>query len=370
MTRFRIPARRRTAAAGSAAIRPAARSLLAVALLALVGGIAACSSGAATIPPDATGSAAPPATATPGPSATPPPAFPVVLTDDEDNEVSLDAEPQRIVSLTPANTEILFAIGAGDRVVAPTDVDDDPPEAVDLPDVASFTAVDVEKIVGLDADLVVAGGNYFNDPAALDQLRGLGVPVLVVYAATVDAVLDDIRLIGLAAGNGPEAEMLAAVMEADIEAVSAATAGLAPPRTFYEIDAYGEIYGPADRSFLEEMIVLAGGDPITTGSTTAYNIPLERLVEADPEVIVLGDANYGVTPEIVAARPGWDGMTAVRDGAVRPVNDTVVTRPGPRLTEGLRALAMAIHPDLVLPAPAAAIPAPGRSALRAGGSMS
>lgn len=332
--------------------------------LLLAAALAGCSTGSATIPPDATGSAAPPATATPTVAPSPAPeAFPVSLLDDEGNAVVLEAEPQRIVSLTPANTEILFALGAGDRVVATTDFDDYPPEAVDLPDVASYTAVDVEKIVGLEADLVVAGGNSFNDPEALARMRSLGIPVLVVYAATVDAVLDDIRLIGLAVGRAAEADALASAMETDIASVAVATADLPRPRTFYEIDATGEIYGPAEDSFLEEMIELAGAEPITTGSTTAYNIPLERLVAADPEVIVLGDANYGVTLELVAARPGWGELTAVRAGAIRPVDDTVVTRPGPRLAEGLRALVRAIHPGLVLPSPAAA--APPRSAAAA-----
>ncbi len=101
------------------------------------------------------------------------------------------------------------------------------------------------------------------------------------------------------------------------------------------------------------MIALAGGDPITTGSPTVYSIPLETLIAADPEVIVLGDAAYGVTADQVAARPGWGGMTAVADGAIRPVDDVVVTRPGPRLAEGLRALALAIDPDVALPAPVA-----------------
>ena len=128
------------------------------------------------------------------------------------------------------------------------------------------------------------------------------------------------------------------------------------PRTFYELDATKDIYGPADGSFLVEMIRLAGGDPITTGSTTVFSIPLERLVGADPEVILLGDANYGTTAAIVGARSGWATMSAVKTGAVRPVNDVVITRPGPRLIEGLRDLARAIHPDIVLPPGPSAVP--------------
>ena len=142
-------------------------------------------------------------------------------------------------------------------------------------------------------------------------------------------------------------------MRAQIDQISAATAGLPQPRTFYEIDATKEIYGPTDGSPLVDMIKLAGGQPITTGSTTVAAIPLERLVSADPEVIVLGDAAYGVKAADLAKRPGWSGMTAVKNGAIRPVDDIVITRPGPRLVEGLRALALAIHPDAVLPSPAA-----------------
>jgi iron complex transport system substrate-binding protein len=150
-------------------------------------------------------------------------------------------------------------------------------------------------------------------------------------------------------------------MRAEIDAIEAAVAtGVGVrPRVFYEIDLYqGTIYGPADDSFIAEMIALAGGDPITTGSPTVYSIPLEVLLVADPQVIVLGDAAYGVTAEQVAARPGWDGMAAVKAGAIRPVNDVVVTRPGPRLVEGLRALALAIDPAASLPPAVAPTPAP------------
>jgi iron complex transport system substrate-binding protein len=293
----------------------------------------------------------------PVPTATPlAPAFPVSLTDDEGVAVEIAQEPRRIVSLTPAATEILFALGAGPRVVATTDFDDFPPEAVDLPDVASYTSVDVEKIVGLEADLVIAGGNFFNPPEAITRLRSLDVPVVVVYAPNLAAVLDDIELIGAAVGLADVASEMADTMQAGFDAVADATEGIPSPRTFYELDATSAIYTAADGSFIEEMIVLAGGDPITTGSTTDFAISLENLVAADPELILLGDAAYGVTPEQVAARPSWDGMTAVKNGDIRPVNDVIVTRPGPRLVEGLRELALAINPDLVLP-PVKPIPA-------------
>lgn len=336
---------------------PLARGIALLIVLSLA--IVACGSGSSTTPSGftPTSSIAVPSTAapaTPNPTATT--AFPTTVTDDEGTAVELGAEPQRIVSLTPAATEILFALGAGPRVVATTDFDDYPPEAVDLPDVASFTAVDVEKIVGLEADLVIAGGNFFNPPESISRLRSLDVPVVVVYAPNLAGVVRDIELIGTTVGLSDVALEMTETMQAGFDAVADATEGLPRPRTFYELDATSAIYTAADGSFIEEMIELAGGDPITTGSPTDFAIPLEDLVAADPELILLGDAAYGVTPEQVAARPSWDGMTAVRNGDIRPVNDVIVTRPGPRLVDGLRELALAINPDLVLP-PAEPIPA-------------
>lgn len=334
--------------------------------------LGACTSGGAPSTPLPTASASPTAVApspsvSPSPSPSPSPTYPLTLTDDEGNRVVLPAEPARIVSLTPATTEILFAIGAGPRVVATTDFDDYPPEVTGLAHVASYTGVDVEKIVGLGADLVIAGGNNFNPPEALARLRSLGIPVLVVYAPDTATILADIELVGRAVGRAEAATALANAIRSDFDAVRQATAGLSRPRVFYELDATNEIYGPADDSFLAEMITLAGGEPITTGSPTVFSIPLERLVAADPEVIVLGDAAYGVTPDVVRSRPGWGSMTAVRTGAIRPVNDILVTRPGPRIALGLRELARAIHPDLELPPPVSATPAPSSGALPGGG---
>jgi iron complex transport system substrate-binding protein len=321
------------------------------------------------IPPDATASSVPGVTGTPAASpasaasATPLPAatFPLTLTDDENTPVALKAAPRKIVSLTPATTEILFAIGAGSRVVATTNFDDYPPQALTLPRVATYQGIDVEKIVSLGADLVIAGGNGFNSRDAIAQLRRLGVPVLVVYAPTVAGVLHDIELVGDAVGARPAARDLTASMQVGFDQIAAAMQGVAALRTFYEIDATKEIFGPAKDSFVAEMVSLAGGTPITSNDPAVFSIALEQLVAADPEVIVLGDATYGMTAALVKARPGWDTMTAVKTGTIRPANDTLITRPGPRLVEGLRDLALAIHPELasLVPAPS---PSPAASA--------
>jgi iron complex transport system substrate-binding protein len=138
-------------------------------------------------------------------------------------------------------------------------------------------------------------------------------------------------------------------MTADFDANPTATSGLAHPKVLYEIHATTKIITAPTRSHHEEMLKAAGADPITTGSPTAYDIAIETLVQADPSLILLGDAAYGVTADQVKARPGWDTISAVKSGNIKAVDDVVITRPGPRLVEGLRALAAAIHPDLELP---------------------
>ena len=327
-------------------------------LIGVVLAIAGCAGGASPSPspvaPSATATAAP--TAVPTTSPTPAPAFPTTITDDEGTVVEIAEEPQVILSLTPSTTEVLFALGVGDRIAGKgQDFFLYPPEAEAIPDVATFDAVDIEKVISLEPDLVFAGGNFFTPPDAIERMRELGLPVVVLYAATVEDVFDDIELIGQASGRSAETTEIVERMRTEFDAVEAAVAGLPRPRLFYELDATGAIYGPADDSFLAEMIELAGGDPITTGSTEKFDISIERLIEEDPELILLADAPFGVTVEQVTARPGWDTMTAVKEGNIRPIDDQTVTRPGPRLFLGLQLLALTIHPDAAIPS---AVPIP------------
>ena len=333
---------------------PDRRHGVVILLLVFVTILSGCS--AAGVSPSAAPSSAPsPSTAAATPNPTTAPAFPVTVTDDEGTSTEVPAEPQTIVSLTPANTEILFALGAGERVVATDDGSDFPEEATALPDVATFSSVDVEKVVALQPDLVIAGGLGFTPADAITRLRDLDVAVLVLYAPSVDGVYKDIELIGTATGTSAAATTLVAGMKADMGAISTAVADQSPkPRVLYEVgyDATtGAIFAPADDSFVAEMVTLAGADTITTGDANTYEISLEALIGKDPQIIVLGtNPFYMPTPAEVAARPGWDALTAVRNGDVRPVRDIEITRPGPRLPLGLRNLTAGIWPDVTLPA--------------------
>jgi iron complex transport system substrate-binding protein len=286
-----------------------------------------------------------PPTASSAPSAA---AYPLTLTDDAGRQVTLPAEPERIVSLAPSNTEIVCDLDACDRLVGVTDSDDYPAEVVDIPEVVIFQVVDIELVVDADPDLILAAGNELTPSAVVTELTDLGYPVLVLYPESLDGVLENIELIGEAISARDQAAARTAEMDDRIQAVTEALAGATRPRTFYEVGVFeGAIYTAGEDSFLASVITAAGGDPIT-GDVLTTSIALEDLLVADPELILLGDAAYdpSVTPEAVSARQGWGAISAVQNGQVVVVlADLVITRPGPRIVDGLEALARAIHPD-------------------------
>jgi iron complex transport system substrate-binding protein len=278
--------------------------------------------------------------------------WPLTLTDDAGRELTLESAPMRIVSLAPSNTEIVCALDACDRLVGVTDFDDFPPEVADLPEVVITAAVDVELVVDAEPDLVLAAGNELTPTAVIEQLEGLGLPVLVLYPETLEEVYADIELIAAALGQADAAIELVSSMEARVADVVAAVEGAERPLTLYEVfHAEGTTYTAGDGSFLASLLELAGATPLT-GDAQGVIDP-EALVAADPELILLGTASYDpsladatAALETVRARAGWGDLRAVRDGAVVPyLDDITTTRPGPRIVDGLEALARAIHPD-------------------------
>lgn len=319
------------------------------ALLLILMVASACAAPASSSPAasaDATTSAA---SATPSAGAE---SYPVTLTDDVGRQLVLESEPRRIVSLAPSNTEIVCALDACDRLVGVSDFDDFPPEVADIDDVVIAASVDVELVVAAEPDLVLAAGNELTPTAVIEQLDALGLPVLVMYPETLDEVYADIELIGATLDRRAEAAELVSGMEARVTDVVAAVDGMERPLTLYEVfHSEGTTYAAGEGSFLASLLDLAGATPVTGDAQGV--IGAEDLVAADPELILLGTASYDpslrdaeAALQTVRARSGWGDLAAVRDGAVIPyLHDIVTTRPGPRIVDGLEALARAIHPD-------------------------
>ncbi len=299
------------------------------------------------------GACAPLATPAPPTATTAPTATPVVIsvTDGLGREVTLAAPATRIVSLAPSNTEALFALGVGDHLVGRDTYSDYPPEALDIENIGDpYASVNTEGIVTLEPDLVLAGG--ITSPDTVQQLADLG---LTVYSTRVNTGLDDIYTdlldIGTLTGRATEAQALVDDLKSRVEAVTAKTSTVTErPVVFYELDATepSKPWTPGPNTFMSQLIALAGG--VNAGDIAAdqyAQLSLEQLVTQDPAIIVLGSATYGgQTPELVAQRAGWESIAAVENGAVYTFDDNLVSRPGPRVVEGLEALARLIHPDL------------------------
>lgn len=307
------------------------RGLVLVLALVLFG--SACGGGTAT--PSATPTPAPSPTPTQTPTPTPEEAaFPVTV-DAANGKVTIDERPERIVSLSPTATEMLFAIGAGGQVVAADEYSNYPPEAPDTN--LSGYQPNVEAIVGFDPDLVVVSNDVNNLVASLE---GLGVPVLLEPAAeTLDDTYTQIEQLGKATGHVADAARLVASMKSEIERLVASVPTFDRPRTYYhELDP--TFYSATSGTFIGQLYSLVGLKNIADraqGGGPYPQLAAEFIIEANPDLIFLADTKCcGVTAATVASRPGWDRITAVRTGAVVELDDDVASRWGPRVVDFLR----------------------------------
>jgi len=269
--------------------------------------------------------------------------FPMTLTDEAGNPVSLPETPERIVSLAPSHTEILFALGLGDRVVGVTDYCNYPEEAAGRPTVGGFADIDVETVVGLGPDLVLGTSMHASELAP--RLQALGVTTFIVDPRTVADVLETILTVGIITGRTQQAALLVAQMTERIAAVAHAVEGEPEPKVFWELGP--DLFTAGPGSFVDDLIRLAGGENVASNAQGLWpQLGVEMILLEDPDVIVLADHAYGETFEKVAARPGWGQIAAVVEGRVIELSDDdIFSRPGPRLVDALEFLAKALHPE-------------------------
>jgi iron complex transport system substrate-binding protein len=276
--------------------------------------------------------------------------FPLTLTDGLQRTITLPAPAQRIVSLAPSNTEILFAIGAGPQLVGRDVLSDFPPEAQDVTDIGdTFIGLNTELIVSLQPDLVLAAEITPEEQVA--QLEQLGITVYwLANPLDFEGLYANLVLVGQMTGRELEATDLATSLQARVAAVDTAVGARAEtPSVFYELDASDPAapWTSGAGTFIDLIISRAGGRNAGAGLVGAFaQISIEELLVQNPEVILLGDAAYGVSVESVGQRAGWSGLAAVQSGRVYPFDDNLVSRPGPRLIEALEELARLLHPDL------------------------
>jgi iron complex transport system substrate-binding protein len=279
----------------------------------------------------------------------------VTLVDDMGNVVTLTSVPERIVSLAPSSTEILFAIGAGDNVVGITDYCDYPYnftawiEAENITSIGDYYGPSVEPIVALEPDLVLATSGSME---AADTLRNLGYTVLVVEGQAINDILQDILLVGRATYKNAESIALVTEMRDRMDAVATQLMGATTtPKVYHEV--WGDpLMSVGPGTFIDELITLAGGTNIFNDATTSWpTISSEAVIEKNPDVMFFPDMYMGVgnfyeTIEAVASRPGWDTITAVQNNALYEINADIISRNGPRLVDALEILAQMVHPEI------------------------
>ena len=291
---------------------------------------------------DATPTAAP--TETVGATEAPPEAalFPVTVTDTNGNDVTFEEAPASVVALSPSFVEIFCELDACDRLVAIDENSDYPPEVADIPKLSGFSP-SVEGIAESEPALVVMSF----DPGGLQEaLEQLGITVLFLDAPpSVAGVYEQIEILGDVVGNPDGADELVASMESRVDALTVQLPEGEGPRVFHELDNTFFTAGPG--SFIADLYVILGAQNIAGEADSPFaQLSAEVIIEADPEVIILADEGLGETVESVAARPGWDTISAVANGRIHGADPDLISRPGPRIVDALEQLAALLYPEV------------------------
>lgn len=270
-----------------------------------------------------------------------------VVTDQAGREVALADSPQRMISLSPSNTEIAFALGLGDRVIAVTDYCNYPPEAEEKEKIGGFSTPSLEKILELEPDLVLAGEIHGE---LLSQLGELGLTTLVLIPGTLEEIISATMLLAEASGMIASGETLVASIQERVDQVQAQLGGLKETekaRVYYEV--YSDpVMSAGAGTTIDEIITRAGGVNIFGDVAEDYpKVSTEMIVERQPGVILFPNfhGTAGLMLQTMAERPGWKSIPAVQENRAYAVDDDCFARPGPRIGEAVEEAARLFYPD-------------------------
>jgi iron complex transport system substrate-binding protein len=273
---------------------------------------------------------------------------PITITDDYGRTVTINEYPQRIISLSPAHTEILFALGLGDRIVGVSDYSNYPTEALTKPNVGAYDTPNLEVIIAQEPDLVLATEEH---EAETQQLESRGIIVFASNPLTVSEVLDTIITIGKITGTDEAAAALTADMRQRMDAITAKTSQLTAeerPRVFFPI-WHDPIWTVGSGTFHDELIQMAGGVNIAGELSGYVDMSLEAVIDANPQVIIAGvgmGEGTDLTLQFMQTDDRLAGTDARINGKVYSADMDIVSRPGPRLVEALETFFRLIHPEL------------------------
>jgi iron complex transport system substrate-binding protein len=268
--------------------------------------------------------------------------YPITVKDDLGREVTIPAEPKRIVSVAPSNTELLFALGKGGVLVGRSDFDDFPAEVANVPSIGGWMPPSYEKIIAAKPDLMLLIGG--SDEARNKLIDEYKLNVFVLDPQTFEQAYDGIKRLGVAINAQDAADKLVADMQAAVKEVTDKVAkATTKPKVYYEVwDEPLMTVGAG--TYIDDMIRIAGGVNVAADSKGWATINAEVIAKANPDIIIASSADIETK---IKARPTWAEFKAIKDGKVVVVGDANhVSRPGPRLVLGLQWFAKTIHPEL------------------------
>lgn len=271
------------------------------------------------------------------------------VTDDFGKEVYIPAPPQRIVSLAPANTEILYALGLGDKVVGVTDYCNYPDAALSVEKVGGYSSVNIEKVLQAEPDLVVAA--FGNTAEVIEHLDNLGLTVISLNPASIGDVMDNIRLVGKATWADDDAEAVVGEMQTRIDAVETAVACADTRPSVVHMVWNDPIWVSGKGSFQDEMFEMAGATNAFPNVEGWEIVSMEEFIVTDPGVIIansgagMGGDQYDILYRYVMEEPRFQGLSAVKEGRVYLVDSDIIDRGCPRIVEALETVAHDIHPE-------------------------
>ena len=271
---------------------------------------------------------------------------PGTYTDDMGRQVEISEVPERIVSLAPSNTEILFALGLGDRVVGVTRYCNYPEEAKEREIVGGFASAEVEKIIALKPDLILASGTLQKKLVA--ELEARGQTVFWIYPQTVDDVLESFETIGEMTGSSTAAQRLRKDVEEIIEAVQERVKDIPEQERVmvYRIMGLDPVATIGGESFQTDVHRLAGGKNIFADTEKNYfELDLEMLLELDPDIIVICGEDEEAAKARIRSQEGWGDLTAVKTDRIVVISCDLVCRPSPRIGQTIEGLAKKFYPE-------------------------
>ncbi|MFO7688902.1 MAG: cobalamin-binding protein [Desulfobacterales bacterium] len=269
------------------------------------------------------------------------------VVDQAGRSVTVPATPERVVALAPSITEIIFALGQEDRLKGVTIYSNYPPAALALPKVGTYIRLDLERIVALAPDLCIAIKDG-NPKAAVDRLTELNVPVYTVNPVDIEHVIRAVIEIGGLLNAEENAHRLADEMHTRVQRVKSQMAHATHrPRVFFQI-GIAPIVSVGTKTFINELIVLAGGDNIAAGSTAYPRFNREQVLALAPEVIIISSMTRGASFEQIKQEwQNWPKIPAVQHQRIYIVDSDLFDRPSPRLVEALEMLVKLIHPEIM-----------------------